>query len=126
MGHARRTSPDRAPDLLGGEALTSVAAVAVTFAAPASQARAQGRGLRHFAKGERRDIVLSDGTQVALNAASSLSVVMKRDRRELTLASGEAAFKVVHDPARPFVVHLGDRDAARHRHRVRRPALGTG
>jgi transmembrane sensor len=62
------------------------------------------------AKGERRDIVLSDGTRVALGAASRLEVMMQRDRRELTLASGEAAFSVVHDTSRPFVVHVGDRD----------------
>jgi transmembrane sensor len=92
-----------------GAALMSVAAVAVTFAVlqPRPEPKAE---VYATAKGERRDIVLSDGTRVALNAASSLSVVMKRDRRELTLASGEAAFKVVHDPTRPFVVHLGDRD----------------
>src|SRR6201996_5851650 len=92
-----------------GAALMSVAAVAVTFAVlqPRPEPKAE---VYATAKGERRNIVLSDGTHVALNAASSLSVVMQRDRRELTLASGEAAFKVVHDPARPFVVHLGDRD----------------
>ena len=92
-----------------GAALMSVAAVAVTFSAlhPKPEPKAE---IYATAKGERRDIVLSDGTHVALNAASRLSVVMQRDRRELTLASGEAAFQVVHDPARPFVVHLGDRD----------------
>jgi transmembrane sensor len=92
-----------------GAALMSVAAVAVTFAAlhPKPEPKAD---VYATAKGERRDIVLSDGTHVALNAGSRLSVVMRRDRRELTLAWGEAAFQVVHDPARPFVVHLGDRD----------------
>jgi transmembrane sensor len=61
------------------------------------------------AKGERRARVLADGTRVALSTDTRLSATMHGDRRELTLASGEAAFQVVHDPHRPFVVHLGDR-----------------
>jgi transmembrane sensor len=87
----------------------AAAAVAVTFAAlhPPSQPKAQ---VYATAKGERREVVLSDGTRVALNADTRLSVSMQRDQRELTLASGEAAFTVVHDANRPFVVHLGDRD----------------
>jgi transmembrane sensor len=106
----RPAPPSRtARQVYWGAALMSVAAVAVTLGVlqprPAPKAE-----VYVTAKGERRDIVLSDGTHVALNAASRLSVTMQRDRRELTLAPGEAAFQVVHDPARPFVVHLGDRD----------------
>lgn len=104
---ARRPVPAR--QTWWGAGLMVAAAVAVTFAAlhPPSPPKAQ---VYATAKGERRNVVLSDGTRVALNADSRLSVVMQRGRRELTLASGEAAFKVVHDPNRPFVVHLGDRD----------------
>src|SRR5205823_5045307 len=67
--------------------LMAAAALAVTFAAlhPKPEPKAQ---VYATAKGERRDIVLSDGTRVALNAASRLLVTIKRDRRELTLASG--------------------------------------
>jgi transmembrane sensor len=92
-----------------GAGLMSVAAVAVTFAAlhPKPEPKAD---VYVTAKGERRDIVLSDGTRVALNAASRLSVSIGRSRRELTLASGEAAFRVTHDASRPFIVHLGDRE----------------
>lgn len=103
---ARR--PVRVRQTYWGAGLMSLAAVAVTFAAlhPAPSPNAQ---IYATAKGERREVVLSDGTRVALNADTKLSVVMKRDRRELTLASGEAAFQVVHDARRPFEVHLGDR-----------------
>jgi transmembrane sensor len=103
------SSTSRTRQTLWGAGLMSMAAVAVTFAAlhPKPAPKAQ---VFVTAKGERRDIVLSDGTHVALNAGSRLSVVMQRERRELTLASGEAAFQVVHDASRPFVVHLGDRD----------------
>jgi len=105
---AGRPGPRRASPLWAG-GLVAVAAVAVTFAAlhPRTEIKAA-----HYAtaKGERRDIVLSDGTRVALNTDTRLSVVMRDDRRELTLVSGEAAFQVVHNPNRPFVVHMGDRE----------------
>jgi transmembrane sensor len=107
LGAARRPAPVRRA--WWGAGLAAAAALAVTFAALHSPSQPKAEVFA-TAKGERRDVVLSDGTRVALNVDSHLSVVMKRDRRELTLASGEAAFKVVHDPRRPFVVHLGDRD----------------
>jgi transmembrane sensor len=106
-GLADRPAARPAP-MLWGAGLMTVAAVAVTFAAlhPRPESKATDYAT---AKGERRDIVLADGTRIALSTDSRLSVVMRPDRRELTLASGEAAFKVVHDPSRPFVVHVGDR-----------------
>lgn len=100
-----RTRPAPA---LWGAGLMSLAAVAVTFAALHPQPTPKAE-IYATAKGERRDVVLADGTRVSLNAGSRLSVVIERDRRELTLASGEAAFQVTHDPARPFTVHVGDR-----------------
>lgn len=92
-----------------GVGLMTVAAVAVTFAAlhPRSEPKSV---VYATAKGERRDVVLSDGTRIALSTDTRLSVTMRDDRRELTLASGEAAFQVVHNAARPFLVHVGDRD----------------
>jgi transmembrane sensor len=99
----RRSAP-----MLWGAGLMTMVAVAVTFAALHPQPESKAT-VYATAKGERRDIVLADGTRIALSTDSRLSVIMRPDRRELTLASGEAAFKVVHDPARPFVVHVGDR-----------------
>ena len=55
------------------------------------------------AVGERRDVVLSDGTRVTLGPASRLDV---RDR--VAQLTGEAYFSVVHDQRRPFTVHAGD------------------
>jgi transmembrane sensor len=106
-GLADRPAARPAP-MLWGAGLMTVAAVAVTFAAlhPRPEPKAT---VYATAKGERRDIVLADGTRIALSTDTRLSVVMRPDRRELTLASGEAAFKVVHDPSRPFTVNMGDR-----------------
>ena len=51
------------------------------------------------------DMVLSDGTHVWLNAASSINypVVFSGKERKVTI-SGEAYFEVAHDPSRPFYV----------------------
>lgn len=57
-----------------------------------------------------RTVELSDGSHIYLNRHSIVSVRMKGDRRAVTLADGEAAFDVTHDPARPFVVTAGDHD----------------
>lgn len=99
----------RRPSMLWGGGMVAVAVIAVSFAAlhPRPEPKATAYAT---AKGERRDIVLSDGTRVALNTDTRLLVAMRDDRRELTLVSGEAAFQVVHDPDRPFVVRMGDRE----------------
>ncbi|MGH2645354.1 MAG: FecR family protein, partial [Chitinophagaceae bacterium] len=57
--------------------------------------------------GQRRKVVLKDGTQVWLNADSKL--IPNQDfstgtEREVSL-SGEAYFKVASDAARPFIIH---------------------
>ncbi len=56
--------------------------------------------------GQTRDVALADGTRIALNGGSKLRVDMANPRA-VTLAGGEAYFEVVHDAARPFVVHVG-------------------
>jgi ferric-dicitrate binding protein FerR (iron transport regulator) len=64
------------------------------------------------AAGERLNVTLSDGTQFALAPASRLRVPVAYGRaaREVTL-DGEAFFRVVHDGARPFLVHAGNATA---------------
>jgi transmembrane sensor len=56
--------------------------------------------------GERRSIVLLDGTQVDLNSDTALSVRFDEAGRHVSVARGEAYFEVVHSP-RPFVVESG-------------------
>lgn len=55
---------------------------------------------------QNRDIVLPDGTKVALGAASTLTV-RYGDQRHVELRGGEAYFDVVHDGSHPFVVTVG-------------------
>ena len=59
--------------------------------------------------GEHRTVRLADGTRIDLNAATRLTVALRRGGRDVTLAEGEAGFDVAHDPARPFVIAAGDR-----------------
>jgi len=58
--------------------------------------------------GQNRDIVLADGSKVALGGASRLSVRFSRGERRVSLEAGEAYFQVVHDAQRPFEVVAGD------------------
>lgn len=59
--------------------------------------------------GERKNVVLPDGSAVILNSNSSVSFTddFNTLKRELIL-KGEAFFQVAKDPTRPFIVHSGD------------------
>jgi len=61
------------------------------------------------AVGERRLVVLEDGTRVELNTDSRIVVHYRRGVREVKLVKGEALFEVPADPGRPFVVAARDR-----------------
>lgn len=55
--------------------------------------------------GERRTVLLADGSQVTLNTATRIEVRLSDHRRLVTLDSGEAFFAVAHRPdAAPFDV----------------------
>ncbi|MEM9046861.1 MAG: FecR domain-containing protein [Pseudomonadota bacterium] len=55
--------------------------------------------------GETLNVTLPDGSVANLNTATALDVEFDANERRIDLWAGEAAFKVKHDPARPFVVH---------------------
>ena len=58
--------------------------------------------------GEKSIVTLLDGTNITLNADSKLSYPVRfgEDLREVSL-EGEAYFEVIHDDAKPFIVHAG-------------------
>ena len=60
------------------------------------------------AVGEQRSVVLSDGSLVTLNTASTIELRFVKDHRVVRLLAGEALFQVAHDTARPFDVTTGD------------------
>lgn len=59
--------------------------------------------------GERRVVMLDDGSRASLDAATEVDVRMRGDRRELHLVSGRAKFDVAKDPLKPFSVRVGDK-----------------
>ena len=59
--------------------------------------------------GERRSVVLADGTQVLLNTDTALDVHFDAGQRRLSLRSGEVRVVTAADPAgRPFLVSTRD------------------
>lgn len=54
-----------------------------------------------------RSVTLADGTQVDLGPRTALDVAFAPGSRSVRLLSGEAFFKVLHNPARPFSVTAG-------------------
>lgn len=68
------------------------------------------------APGRAMNIVLADGSRVALDSGAEVRAAIGRRSRELTLTRGRAFFDVAHDASRPFEVMGGG-------HVVR--ALGT-
>jgi len=57
------------------------------------------------AVGGQKKITLADGSSVILNTNSRLDVDFTAKCRDVHLMRGEAYFEVVHDKARPFMVH---------------------
>jgi transmembrane sensor len=58
--------------------------------------------------GERRVVVLADGSKISLDAATRVDVSYRHDGRALQLEQGRAKFDVAKDPLRPFSVAAGD------------------
>jgi transmembrane sensor len=54
--------------------------------------------------GERRVVLLDDGTRMTLDGSTRVDVRMDDDSRRLKLVSGRAKFDVAHDPLRPLSV----------------------
>nr|MBP8062323.1 FecR domain-containing protein [Brevundimonas sp.] len=60
------------------------------------------------APGETRDIVLKDGTRIAMNGGSRLTVQLTGDVRRVKMDQAQAAFDVAHDSDRPFLIDVGE------------------
>lgn len=60
------------------------------------------------AVGEQRTVRLEDGSRVTLDTGSRIQVRLGDARRSVALLSGQAFFDVAGNPARPFVVSVGD------------------
>ena len=76
----------------------------------------QQRYVYSTAIGEKRSIVLSDGSTVELNSRSRIRVRYSDAERDIELIEGQALFEVAKNPQRPFVVNA---------HGTRIRAVGT-
>ncbi len=89
----------------------ALAWMGASFAAAASIAAVIGLGLlpsRGPDSAFARKQELSDGSTVQLAAKSRIQVAFTSQERRLEMQSGEAYFSVSKDPARPFIVQVGD------------------
>lgn len=57
--------------------------------------------------GETRVVALEDGSEVTLGPSAAIDIHMQAHERRITLAHGEARFRVTHDSSRPFIVDAG-------------------
>jgi transmembrane sensor len=97
---------------LGGLGAAISAVVVMTLHhAPVEQARhpAASATVYAAAPGQRRSVVLADGTRLDLSGGSRVEVALEARQRSVTMNTGEVAFAVAHDPSRPFAVSIGDR-----------------
>lgn len=60
------------------------------------------------APGETRDVVLKDGTRIAMNGDSRLTVQLTGEVRRVRMDQAQAAFDVAHDSDRPFLIEVGE------------------
>lgn len=71
-----------------------------------------GTGARHHSyrvvPSEAQQLTLIDGTVVQVKAGSAVEPAFSASERRVRLVQGEAYFTVAHDPARSFVVMVGD------------------
>jgi transmembrane sensor len=105
---AARGTPDRTFAAL----LRVAAAAVIIFGGLILWQRTRGDGTQTYATsvGERRQIVLKDGSKVLLGPTSRLvvPVITPEEGWRMVILDGAAYFSVVHDPAHPFTVKVGD------------------
>lgn len=90
-----------------------VAAVSLWLHTPAGPASHQ---VIQTAAGEHRNVILADGSRIALGAQTAIDFKLTANSRVLHLDRGEALFAIAHSVNRPFVVFAGRRSVT---------ALGT-
>lgn len=111
----------RAAVVLKALAASVLAAAVIGYGALATRGHWQGaiRSLTHDVAtgvGERRELLLADGSRMMLDAASAVDLAMAGERRDVILARGRLLVDVARDPDRPFTVTAGT---------VRAMVLGT-
>lgn len=97
----RRRIPRYAMRGMQGLAAACVLAVATALLWQPIQ---ESRGIYSTAIGEQRSIPLADGSRVMLNTGTRIRVAYSEQARTVHLENGQAYFRVVKNPERPFQV----------------------
>jgi transmembrane sensor len=95
--------------LLAGIAAGAAAAIVVLVVSLPSFFASQNQRSYATALGERKTVMLGDGSRIELNTNSTLRVVASASSRSAWLDKGEAYFEIVHNAGHPFVVTVGKR-----------------
>jgi transmembrane sensor len=97
------------PSVDSGSAASLAAAhpSAASISAPGTES-SEERTLRTDV-GQRLTAQMPDGSSIALNTNTELTVRFSKDERLVILEKGEASFSVAHDTSRPFRVRAGER-----------------
>ncbi|MDT4291646.1 FecR domain-containing protein [Methylomonas sp. MO1] len=83
----------------------ALAACLILAVSLSSQMRILFKADYSSAIGERKTVLLEDGSTAMLNTDSAIAVNMKDGKRSVELFKGEVFFDVKPDPSRPFLVH---------------------
>ncbi|MCR6480724.1 FecR domain-containing protein [Variovorax sp. ZS18.2.2] len=105
-----RTTPSRRSILIPVGVMAVVAAVMTgssLFAWNHWQARPVFTQALATQRGQQMEVPMPDGTRLRLDTATRLEVAYYRQRREVRLLEGQAAFSVQRNPERPFHVFAG-------------------
>jgi transmembrane sensor len=91
-----------------GRAALAASLVVLTFSAIAAFWWQSHRSLVYATSvGEERTIALADSSTVVLDARTKIRVRYTKSLRTVELLGGQALFRVMHNPARPFIVTAG-------------------
>lgn len=116
--------PGRAPDVARNDvkrrpkvfAITTLGVLVLAVAVFGTRTLWSEGNEYRTAVGEAQTVVLSDGTRMFLNTDTRAHVDFRKEQRRVNLTSGEVAFDVAKDAARPFIVRVASSEVV---------ALGT-
>lgn len=86
----------------------AVAAAAVVLAIAGGNAWMTRPVTYQTGHGQQQTVTLRDGSQLALNTDSEVTVAFAGGKRRMDLMRGEVLFDVAHDPKSPFIVSAGN------------------
>ena len=89
----------------GGALAVAAAVVAAVALTPSLLGRTE---VYVTAPGQQRTVTLADGSTIAMNGGSRLSVRLNGKERLVEMGSAEAAFDIAHEAHRPFRVIVGE------------------